>query len=106
MANPRDIAGEHFLSKAAVERRCQDILHAYPGQPGSGPGQPQEVTDLAHVTFLTALVERHPEADTKIGPGIAGFKVQVNPEGTGNTRCFYVIHPDGSSTHFSFGSCL
>jgi hypothetical protein len=64
------------------------------------------VTDPAHVSFLTALVQRHPDVEDKVASGIAGFKVQVNPEGTGNTRCFYVVHPDGTSTHFSIGSCL
>lgn len=106
MAIPVDINGEHFPTKIAATRRCQDVLRTYPGQAGSGAGQPQGVTDETHVAFLTALVARHPEADEKIGGGIAGFKVQVNPKGEGNTRCFYVIHPDGGSTHFSFGSCL
>lgn len=106
MAISVDIGDEHFPTKATATARCQDILRAYPGLTGSGAGQPQEVTDPTHVTFLTALVKRHPEADDKIGSGIAGFKVQVNPDGTGNTRCFWVIHPDGTATHFSFKSCL
>ncbi|WP_405673306.1 DCL family protein [Streptomyces sp. NBC_01530] len=106
MAKPIDIASEYFSTKAAATARCQDILRAYPGQPRSGAGQPQEVTDPTHVAFLTALVERHPKADDKIGSGVAGFKVQVNPDGTGNTRCFWVIHHDGTATHFSFKSCL
>ncbi|MFD6490703.1 DCL family protein [Streptomyces sp. NPDC060188] len=106
MANPVNINGEQFPTKAAATARCQEILHAYPGEPGSGAGQPQDVTDATHTAFLAALVARHPEADEKIGAGISGFKVQVNPEGKGNTRCFYVIHPDGGSTHFSFRSCL
>jgi hypothetical protein len=106
MAKPMDIASEHFSTKGAATERCQDILRAYPGQPGSGAGQPQEVTDPTHVAFLTALVARHPDVDEKTGAGVAGFKVQVNPGGTGNTRCFWVIHPDGTATHFSFKSCL
>ena len=105
-AIPVDIAGEHFPTKAAAIARCQEILHSYPGQPGSGAGQPQEVTDPAHETFLKALIKRHPEAEDKIGDGVAGFKVQVNPEGTGNTRCFYVIRRDGTSVDFRFRSCL
>lgn len=106
MAKPLDIAGEHFPSKTAATARCQEILRTYPGETGTGAGQPQEVTDPTHITLLTELVKRHPEAEEKIGAGIAGFKVQVNPEGMGNTRCFWVIHPDGSATHFSFKSCL
>ncbi|WP_414721043.1 DCL family protein [Streptomyces sp.] len=106
MAKPVDIAGEHFPTKAAARARCQEILYAYPGQPGTGAGQPQDVTDSAHVAFLTALVKRHPEADERIGAGIAGFKVQVSPDGKGNTRCFYVIRVDGSSVDFSIRRCL
>lgn len=106
MPIPLEIGNERFPSKTAATGRCQEILHSYPGQAGSGAGQPEEVIDPTHVAFLTALVHRHPEADEKIGSGIAGFKVQVNPNGTGNTRCFYVIHPDGSSVQFSYPSCL
>lgn len=106
MAKPVDIGNEHFPTKAAATARCQQILYAYPGQPGSGAGQPQEVTDPTHVTFLTALIRRHPEVNEKIGAGIAGFKVQVNPQGTGNTRCFYVVRTDGTQVDFSFKSCL
>lgn len=106
MAKPVDVGDEHFPTKAAATARCQEILRSYPGAPGTGAGQPQDVTDPAHTAFLTALVAKHPEASEKIGTGIAGFKVQVNPKGTGNTRCFYVVHPDGSSTHFSFSSCV
>lgn len=106
MAKPVDIGNEHFPTKTKAADRCQDILRSYPGQAGSGAGQPQDVTDPVHVTFLRALVERHPDASEKIGSGVAGFKVQVNPEGKGNTRCFYVIHPDGGSTQFSTKSCL
>ncbi|WP_329217211.1 DCL family protein [Streptomyces microflavus] len=106
MAIPVSIGNEHFPTKAAAIARCQEILRAYPGTPGSGPGQPQAVTDPAHIAFLQALIARHPEAKERTKPGIAGFKVQVNPEGIGNTRCFYVVHPDGSSIRFSFKSCL
>lgn len=106
MAKPLNIANEHFPTKTAARARCQEILYSYPGAPGTGAGQPQEVTDPGHITFLAELVKRHPEAEEKIGSGIAGFRVQVNPDGTGNTRCFWVIHPDGGATHFSFKSCL
>lgn len=105
-AIPVDIGDEHFPTKEAARERCRDILHAYPGEPGSGPGQPQPVTDPVHVEFLTALVARHKWAGDKIGAGVAGFKVQVNAKGTGGTRCFYVVHPDGNSTQFSFDNCL
>ncbi|MER5584136.1 DCL family protein [Streptomyces asoensis] len=106
MAKPVDIGTKHFPTKAAATAHCQQILYAYPGQPGTGAGQPQDVTDAEHVAFLKALIQRHPDVAEKTEPGIAGFKVQVNPDGKGNTRCFYVVHPDGSATDFSFRSCL
>lgn len=86
--------------------RCSTILNSYPGVPGSGPGQPTDVTDPEHVAFLTDLLPRHHQAEEKIGSGISGFYVKVSPTGEGNTRCFYVVHPDGTSTHFGYPSCV
>jgi hypothetical protein len=106
MAITVQIGTESFPSKAAATARCQEILHTYPGTTGTGAGQPQDVTDSTHVDFLSALVKRHKEAEDKIGLGIAGFKVQVSPTGEGGTRCFWVVHPDGTATHFSFKGCF
>jgi len=103
-AIPVDIAGEHFPTKGAALERCSRILNSYPGRLGTGPGQPEDVTDPEHIAFLTVLVARHP--DDKIGSGIAGFRVQVNPEGTHNTRCFHVVHPDGSLDDFGYKYCI
>jgi hypothetical protein len=52
---------------------------------------------------LAALIERHPEADQKIGVGIAYFTTHVTPY---NNRAFLIVRADGSSTDFSFLKCL
>lgn len=53
--------------------------------------------------FLAWLLGRHPRAAAKIGCGVAGFTVRR----TGlRTRCFFVVRLDGTSTDFSFRSCI
>jgi hypothetical protein len=103
---PQNVNGEDFPSKKELRARCSKILNSYPGVPGSGSGQPTDVTDPEHIAFLTALLPRHHQAAKKIGSGMASFRVQVNPKGKGNTRCFHVVHPDGTLTHFGYESCI
>jgi hypothetical protein len=53
--------------------------------------------------FLAWLLDRHPRAAAKIGCGVAGFTVHKSGMGT---RCFYVVRLDGTTTEFSFPSCI
>jgi hypothetical protein len=53
---------------------------------------------------LAALLVRHPEAQKKIGAGVLEFYV-APAEGMG-TRCFHLRRTDGSSTDFSYLSCV
>jgi hypothetical protein len=53
--------------------------------------------------FLRALVQRHPESVQKIGLGIKRFF----RAGTGqSTDCFWLERIDGSTTDFSYKSCV
>jgi hypothetical protein len=54
-------------------------------------------------TELAWLLERHPEVDQKIGAGIDYLSVRDALYGK---RCFEVVRIDGTSTDFSFGSCV
>lgn len=52
---------------------------------------------------LYALLRRHPEAVTKIGLGVERFFVDKAYMGT---RCFWIERIDGSTTDFSYSSCV
>ena len=54
--------------------------------------------------LLFDLIQRHPEVETKIGVGIENFyrvKSQNHP-----TSCFHIKRTDGSTTDFSYSSCI
>jgi hypothetical protein len=54
--------------------------------------------------FLLNLLQRHPEARDKIGCGVKRFfKARVISKGT---DCFWLEREDGTSTDFSFKSCV
>lgn len=52
---------------------------------------------------LTHLLQRHPEADEKIGAGISYFNVRSADYGT---QCFWVTRADGTTERFSYKSCI
>jgi hypothetical protein len=54
-------------------------------------------------TELSWLLERHPDFRDKVGCGIAYFSVRLAEF---DTRCFEIVRKDGSSTDFSFGTCI
>ncbi len=54
-------------------------------------------------TELNWLLERHPEFRDKLGGGIEHFSVRNALYGT---RCFEIVRKDGSTTDFSFHSCV
>lgn len=90
------IAGETFASKKALIERTRHILHGYPENVALHAG------DQA---FLLDLLQHHPDAEQKIGAGVVRFWVQVNPVYS-NTRNFWLLRTDGTSTDFSFLECL
>jgi hypothetical protein len=90
------IAGESFASKKALIDRIRGILHGYPEKTALKAGD--------HA-LLMDLLSRHPEAEQKIGPGVARFWVQTNPVYT-NTRNFWALRTDGTTTDFSYLECL
>lgn len=56
-----------------------------------------------HAAQLHWLLDRHPEAAEKRGAGVAGFRVG---KAMGGTDCFWVIRVDGTTTDFSFPTCV
>jgi hypothetical protein len=63
----------------------------------------QRVTGEDDVGFLHWLLGRHPRASQKIGVGVVSFTVQPMERGT---RGFVLHRHDGSSTDFSYYSCI
>lgn len=55
--------------------------------------------------FWFVLIERHPEADAKIGCGIKGFFLVCNPT-TGEKNHMEFVRFDGTRDHFSWKSCV
>jgi len=82
------LGGESYATKAAVTTRCQSILY------GRLPMDWQ---------FLADVLAMHPEAEHKIGVGVARF--YVDADGFGGV-CFWLERVDGSKTDWSFRACL
>lgn len=81
------------MTKKAMTERCREILYSNP-----------EVTGDDFV-FMMSILARHDEADTKIGCGVKRIWSAQNPVYT-HTRNFFVERTDGTTTDFSFVSCI
>lgn len=85
------VDGVVFTSKKALTEKCKEYLYA----PIMGTG--------AHC-FLLSLIQRHPNAKTKIGCGVKHFTVRINqPFGT---KGFWIERFDGTCTDFSYLACI
>jgi hypothetical protein len=90
---PIIIGDTAFPTKKAAGAAIREILYAY---------EIGQTVSLEHSAFLGDLLLLHPEVADKVGGGIASFQVRQN-EGS---RGFWLTRTDGSSTDFSFLSCL
>lgn len=54
--------------------------------------------------ILYEFLQRHPEADEKIGVGVRAFFRQKSPDRP--TSCFHILRMDGSKTDFGCSACL
>lgn len=91
-----ELGGEEFPTKDAAKKRIQAMLGGY---------QPGMIVNAFDSLILCDLVQRHPNAEQKIGAGIAGFRVIRNPEYP-SSKCFALVRTDGSVTDFSYNECL
>lgn len=94
---PREVIsinGKVFPTKKAAMEHFRSILARY------SDGEAIRDDDEAD---LLALLTRHPEVQDKVGVGVAGFYADKAFMGT---RCFHVRRTDGSTTDFSFKSCV
>lgn len=89
-----DLYSRCFKTKEAAKRFCQELLHKYP------PGERLSGDDDMDVY---CLFKHHPEFQEKRGAGVLYFTVEHAFRGT---KCFFVHREDGSSTDFSFMTCI
>lgn len=88
---PYILGGKVFCTKSAIKDRCSAILKA------------GEIKPADHA-FLSDLLQMHPDAKEKIGPGIGYFYVGVNREY--GSHGFFLRRRDGSRVDFSYRACL
>jgi hypothetical protein len=88
------VGSKTFDSKKEALLFCAEILERY--------GDEARI-DEEDSRFLQALLERHPEAQQKIGSGVAHF---FKAKAKGGTSCFYLKRTDGTSDDFSFKRCV
>jgi hypothetical protein len=83
-----------FYSKAALARECRQIVGSYT------LGQSLDVADHS---FISALFERHPDAEQKKGAGIDQIYVVRNEHGSIG---FELTRIDGTRTDISWTQCI
>ncbi len=88
------VGGITFTSKDALEDAVQGILHGYQAPARLNPEDEQ---------FIFDLLQMHPRADEKIGPGVQEIQVR---KGWRGGPMFVLIRTDGSRTDFSYKKCI
>jgi hypothetical protein len=92
--HPVVLATRTFPNKGAAKSHFQKMLRGY------SPGQ--RVND-GDAKDLASLLQRHPRASEKIGPGIDHFEVM---SADFNSKCFWVVRTDETMERFSYPACL
>ncbi|MET8677082.1 DUF3223 domain-containing protein [Streptomyces sp. NPDC004647] len=90
------IGTRRYPTKAAREEAVRDILRRY----NAGAVVDQEEDDL----LLRDLLDMHPKAAEKVGPGVAHFRVIKTPRG--NHKGPEAVHINGDRVAFSYKDCL
>lgn len=93
-AKPVDLGPMHFAKRGDAVAYLNAMLHRY--DLGDKVGADDAV-------ILRAALDRHPEAEQKIGCGITHFSVRTADYGT---RCFWLNRTDMSTEKFSHTACI
>lgn len=96
---PITLGGETFPTKIALKQFLSDVL--------KNTSLGTRVNRRA-AGVIRELIEFHPDAERKIGPGIMDITVRtlyVGP-GKGMSRSFFIERADGQRVDFSFHKCL
>lgn len=93
-AKPIDLGPMHFAKRGDAVAYLNAMLHRY--DLGDKVGADDAI-------ILRAALDRHPEAEQKIGCGITYFSVRTADYGT---RCFWLNRTDKSTEKFSHTACI
>lgn len=93
-AKPVNLGPMHFAKRGDAVAYLNAMLHRY------DLGDKVSTEDAI---ILRAALDRHPEAQAKIGCGITHFSVRTADFGT---RCFWLNRPDNSTEKFSHTACI
>lgn len=93
-AKPITLGKLQFAKKGDAAKYLRDMIYRY------DVGDKVSADDA---DVLTAALARHPEATSKVGPGISHFSVRSADYGT---KCFWVNRVDGTSEKFSHRACI
>jgi hypothetical protein len=90
------VGSQAFYSKKEAKEFCRVIVSQYPDYQRLAP-----VDD----DFLRDLIQLHPQVEEKVGAGISHFSIALDGEWK-KTRHFVVHRLDGTSTDFSYHTCI
>lgn len=93
-AKPVDLESMHFAKRGDAVSYLNEMLHRY------DLGDKVSADDAI---ILRAALDRHPEAEVKVGCGITYFSVRTADYGT---RCFWLNRTDGTTERFSHTACI
>jgi hypothetical protein len=92
--HPIKLVTREFEKKGDAKAYFRAMLRRY--KPGDRVND-EDSKDLA------SLLERHPHAIEKIGPGIDHFEVMSADY---HTKCFWVVRSDETIERFSYTTCI
>lgn len=93
-AKPITIGSLQFAKRGDAYAYLKSMLNRY------DIGDKVSTTDQA---ILLAALARHPDADEKIGCGVASFSVRSADYGS---KCFWINRLDGTTEKFSYRTCI
>lgn len=93
-AQPVEIGGHKFAKKGDALDHLKSILNRY---------SLEERVSGEDQTFLMDALRNHPDANEKIGVGVAHIFIRRADYGT---RCFWLKRIDDSEERFSYKSCV
>jgi len=89
------VAGEFFPTQKALKERIRRVIDETP-LGGSVAADDYE--------FVRSLLDRHPDADQKVGCGVVDLEVDRAKQY--DSICFYLVRSDGTRTDFSWPECI
>lgn len=90
-----NIQGKEFKNKEEIKKYVRSIVDSYTDNTWLNPED---------FNFIMEIIKLHDEAESKIGPGIAGIWIKKNYPYM--TRGFWITRTDGTITDFSWVKCI